>query len=181
MAEPRTALAEIEWIESAIGAEPNGAPDAHVLTVDYSISFRPPSDRTLAAQRWQGEWRRRYRRWHQLYFETPSPRVNSVVRRVFRGEPEIALALVQQRSLDTPGLELHQPLVGADGESVVRAAGDLWIPWSRPPIPVWLVVEPWWRQQALVSLRLRKSRRWRYPTRYFTAAHRVMDQLTAPT
>jgi len=53
------------------------------------------------------------------------------------------------------------------------------LPVSRPDLPVRVVIEPWWRNRSAVTLRLRPSHRWRYPRRYFEAAHSVVSKLTA--
>lgn len=42
---------------------------------------------------------------------------------------------------------------------------------SWPRLPVSVRVEPWWREQSVVTVELRTRRRVRYPRRYFRAAH----------
>lgn len=60
-----------------------------------------------------------------------------------------------------------------------EADGRLHLPASRPDLPVRLVIEPWWANRSAVTLGLRPSHRWRYPRRYFDAAHGVVSELTA--
>ncbi|MGI9602774.1 MAG: hypothetical protein ACR2QE_12875 [Acidimicrobiales bacterium] len=170
--------AEIEWLEPS----PLGSIDHHSVVVQFGqdepAEARPPSARSLAAAKWRGRWRDRYRRWHQLTVSAPSPRVDSVVRRVLRCDPDQALVMVEQRLASVPGLALEGPLSDRGHTSLQRAPGRLCIPFCRPRVPIWLAVEPWWRDQTLVTLSLRTSRRWRYPLRYFGTAHTVLDQLT---
>ena len=59
-----------------------------------------------------------------------------------------------------------------------EADGRLHLPVSRPDLLVRVVIEPWWRNRSAVTLRLRPSRRMRYPRRYFEAAHGVVSELT---
>ena len=59
-----------------------------------------------------------------------------------------------------------------------EADGRLHLPVSRPELPVRVIIEPWWRNRSAVTLRLRPSRRMRYPRRYFEAAHGVVSELT---
>jgi hypothetical protein len=42
---------------------------------------------------------------------------------------------------------------------------------SWPRLPVVVRVEPWWREQSVVTVELRTRRRVRYPRRYFRGAH----------
>lgn len=52
-----------------------------------------------------------------------------------------------------------------------RADATLALRGSWPRLPVDVRVEPWWREQSIVTVELRNRRRIRYPRRYFRAAH----------
>ena len=174
-------IADIEWIEPG---ELTRAHPGHAVSLlspdDEADVRRQPSELTLAAARWRGRWRVRYRGWYQLSAGAPSPRVDSVVRRVLRCDVDEALRLIQRQTEFAAALELDSPLRPDPLVLQLRAPGRLRVPLSRPRLPVWLAVEPWWRDQSLVTMWLRSTHRWRYPSRYFLTAHRAMDQLTRP-
>jgi len=178
VAEPRNATVEIDWIEPSALAYRDRVEEVRLFEPEPTEQpRRVPSDRALAVERWWGRWREWYGRWGQLSWGAPSPRVDSVVRRVLRCDVATAVTLIGAQAGAADGLELLGPL-GAAGPSPMRQApARLRLRWSYPSVPVWLVVEPWWRDQALVSIRLRTTRRWRYPVRYFATAHRVLDRL----
>jgi hypothetical protein len=46
--------------------------------------------------------------------------------------------------------------------------------WSWPPIPMWLAVGELSRNRCALRLSLRSHHRWRYPLRYFDAAHTML-------
>ena len=52
-----------------------------------------------------------------------------------------------------------------------RADARMILRGSWPRLPVTVRVEPWWREQSVVTVELRTRRRLRYPRRYFRAAH----------
>jgi hypothetical protein len=52
-----------------------------------------------------------------------------------------------------------------------RAEASLGLRGSWPRLPVVVRVEPWWREQSIVTVELRTRRRVRYPRRYFRGAH----------
>jgi hypothetical protein len=50
---------------------------------------------------------------------------------------------------------------------------------SWPRLPLVLKVEPWWRNQSVITVELRTRRRVRYPRRYFRTAHATARRLGA--
>jgi len=74
-------------------------------------------------------------------------------------------------------LELDGPFV--EHRAGQRAPGTLTLRGSWPGLPVWIDIEPWWRQQTIVTLSLRSTHRVRYPRRYFSGSHRVLRQFVA--
>lgn len=60
-----------------------------------------------------------------------------------------------------------------------RAPGTLTLRGSWPGLPVWIDLEPWWRQQTIVTLSLRSTNRLRYPRRYFSGSHRLLRRFVA--
>jgi|OM-RGC.v1.014918957 hypothetical protein len=60
-----------------------------------------------------------------------------------------------------------------------RAPGTLSLRGSWPGLPVWIDIEPWWRQQTIVTLSLRSTHRLRYPRRYFSGSHRLLVRFVA--
>lgn len=174
--------AEIEWLEPAELALATLGPERHevVLHGGDPDERRPPSERSLRAAQRRGQWRTQYRQSRQLWVGVPSPRVDSVVRRVLRCGVDDAVDQVHERLARARQLDLFEPLQPDPLVPRLRAAGTLAVPFSRPRLPVWLAVEPWWRHQSQITLWLRSTRRWRYPTRYFKTAHGAMDQLTRP-
>ena len=56
-------------------------------------------------------------------------------------------------------------------EHEFRAPTWLAVRWSWPRLPVWLAVSEASRRYTTVSVRLRSRKRWRYPIRYYPAAH----------
>jgi len=171
--------AEIEWLEPAELAVVSVGPE-FVRHGDVDDTRREPTERSLAAARRRGQWRSQYQQSRQLRVGVASPRVDSVVRRVLRCGVDDAVDQVNERLARAGGLELLEPLHPDPLVPRLRAPGTLVVPFSRPRLPMWLAVEPWWRHQSQVSLWLRSTRRWRYPARYFKTAHRAMDQLTRP-
>ena len=63
-----------------------------------------------------------------------------------------------------------------DGWGVVVPC-RLMMPVTRRRLAVWLSVEPWWHERAAITIRMRSRRRWRYPKRYFDAAHEALEEL----
>lgn len=61
----------------------------------------------------------------------------------------------------------------------IRAPGTLTLRGSWPGIPVWIDIEPWWRQQTIVTMSLRSTHRVRYPRRYFSGSYRLMRRFVA--
>jgi hypothetical protein len=104
-----------------------------------------------------------------------SPRRASAVRQhVFAPFDSVIdrLAVVADGAVAPPGVALDltsafAPLPGgghqADASLALRA--------SWPRLPVVVRVEPWWREQSIVTIELRTRRRLRYPRRYFRGAH----------
>jgi hypothetical protein len=62
--------------------------------------------------------------------------------------------------------------------SALRAEATLQLRGSWPGLPVWVTIEPWWRNRTITTISLRRTHRWRYPRRYFGAAHAVGQELT---
>jgi len=171
---------EIEWLEPAELAVVGAGREVVLHAGGDDDERRAPSDRALAAARRRGQWRVQYQQSRQLRVGVPSPRVDSVVRRVLHCGVDEAVDQVHERLARARGLDLFEPLEPDPLVPRLRAPGALVVPFSRPRLPVWLAVEPWWRRQSQVTLWLRSTRRWRYPARYFKTAHRAMDQLTRP-
>ena len=67
----------------------------------------------------------------------------------------------------------------ADGpKKAQRAPATMKLRGSWPALPVWVTVEPWWRNRTVTTISLRHGRRWRYPRRYFAAAYSVGQALS---
>ncbi len=62
-------------------------------------------------------------------------------------------------------------------KGALRAAGILRLRASWPALRVWVTVEPWWRNRTVATIALRTNHRWRYPRRYFGAAHAAVRAL----
>lgn len=73
-------------------------------------------------------------------------------------------------------LELTSAFARAKG-GTLRAEASLRLPGSWPALPLVVTVEPWWRRRTVITVALRTQRRWRYPRRYFGAAHAATRRL----
>jgi len=60
-----------------------------------------------------------------------------------------------------------------------QADASLSLRGSWPRLPLVVRVEPWWREQSIVSVELRTRRRLRYPRRYFRSAHSAAREIGA--
>ncbi|MEZ5244748.1 MAG: hypothetical protein R2707_06615 [Acidimicrobiales bacterium] len=104
-----------------------------------------------------------------------NPRRASAVRQhVFVGFDTVVerLAAVGDGVVTQPGVTVDfssgfAPLPGGGH----RAEASLGLRGSWPRLPVAIRVEPWWREQSIVTVELRTRRRVRYPRRYFRGAH----------
>ena len=104
-----------------------------------------------------------------------SPRRASAVRQhLFAPLDDVAdrLPFVAEGVTVRPGVSLafssgFIPLPGGGHQ----ADASLALRGSWPRLPVVVRVEPWWREQSVVTVELRARRRLRYPRRYFRSAH----------
>lgn len=106
--------------------------------------------------------------------------VDEVVERVARAPDRIDAGTVSGIATGAGAtltvLESLRPLPGGGH----RAAAVLRVRWSWPSLPVWVTVEPWWREHTAVSMTLRSTHRLRYPRRYWASAHRTLRELVGP-
>lgn len=130
---------------------------------------RPPSGRV---------YRSRFRRWDEMAtvagrirrrYETTigltrgfSPRMQSRV--------EHRLDCRAGEVVDALGLRFAYDPV----EHEYRAPTELHLRWSWPRLPVWLAVAELSSTRSALRLSLRSRRRFRYPMRYFHAAHSTL-------
>ncbi|MDG2026240.1 MAG: hypothetical protein P8J50_03965 [Acidimicrobiales bacterium] len=61
----------------------------------------------------------------------------------------------------------------------LRAPATLVLRGSWPGLPVWIDIEPWWREQTIVSMSLRSTTRLRYPRRYFSGSYRLLRRFVS--
>ena len=87
--------------------------------------------------------------------------------------PSVAAAVSPGRGVTLRLTSGFRPLPsgGQDAEAVLSLRG------SWPRLPVSVRVEPWWREQSIVSVELRSRRRLRYPRRYFRSAHAAAREI----
>ncbi|MFT5203431.1 MAG: hypothetical protein ACI9C1_002830 [Candidatus Aldehydirespiratoraceae bacterium] len=136
-----------------------------------------------AGRRWESRFNRVLhgigRRRDQVMYDG-NPRHDSRVRQhLFLSFGEVARGLPSQPTTFPAGrgqLETLAPFE-AWAKDGLRAAGTLRLPRSWPGVPVWITVEPWWRDQTITTIELRTHRRWRYPRRYFRAVHGAAQHL----
>ena len=174
---------EIEIIDP-FADPPLGAP-ADVAGVAYEPPARGPSRLELFLHRAE----RLERRLDSTFFRLGCRRAQAQsgnARRDSRVRQHIWLpfSVVRSRLADSPS-EIRAGsarLVLSSGfnptpRGAIRAEGTLRLRGSWPPLPVWVTVEPWWRSRTVATIALRTRKRWRYPRRYFAAAHAVTRHL----
>jgi hypothetical protein len=110
------------------------------------------------------------------------PRQVVVEHRVARRASEVVAALC---AVPTVHVEVEGRSLSADGGSVTydsfelehRLRASLRLRWSWPALPVWLSVSEQANGTCSLRLSLRRRHRIRYPSRYFHAAHSILDAL----
>ena len=98
-----------------------------------------------------------------------------VLARLGRMENEVVIA----RGVTLDVASEFAPLAGGGRQ----ARATLRIRGSWPRLPVMVKIEPWWREQTVVTVELRTRRRLRYPRRYFRCAHgavRAVGSVVSP-
>jgi hypothetical protein len=111
---------------------------------------------------------------------SPSPRFGSVVdRRIGGAAGEVLDVLGSGVDVEVRATRLvASARAGYDPvEHEHRFRATMHVPWSKPDLPVWLCVAELTPSTSALRLSLRSRRRVRYPWRYFSCAHDVLDEL----
>ena len=171
---------DVGWIGHATTAMPHAGVDEWVSSLaDARAAARrhvDPLARILS--RLGARTRRTSRAVHERSLQVRTdgnPRRASAVRQhVFAPFDAVVdrLGVVPDGVAAQPGVTLglvsvFAPLPGGGHQ----ADASLALRGSWPRLPVVVRVEPWWREQSVVTVELRTRRRVRYPRRYFSGAH----------
>jgi len=89
--------------------------------------------------------------------------------------PTLTDAVCPNRGLTLRFTSEFRPLPGRGQQ----AEATLALRGSWPRLPLVVRVEPWWRDQSILSVELRTRRRLRYPRRYFRSVHSVAREVAA--
>lgn len=166
-----------------VGERPTGSTPGLVLLGERVVSIMAAGGPVV--ETWMGRSRARWttlarrghraRRWLARLAGDGNPRRDSAVRQhVFRPFDEVLALLPGSTTVVRAGsarLELSTPFAPLPGGVGVRASATLSLWGSWPALPVWITVEPWWRERTVAGVSLRTRRRLRYPRRYFGSAH----------
>lgn len=113
----------------------------------------------------------------------PSPRAQSVVRRFIW---EDAPRCLERFDALTSGPNTLRPARLRFGDERFRLDPEhhdhrlparLAVSWSVSTYPVWLSLEPWWGERAVIGVELRSRHRLHYSQRYFDTAHDALRDL----
>jgi hypothetical protein len=110
------------------------------------------------------------------------PRRGIVEHRVARNALDVVAALCSEPIVR---VEVDGRSLIADGASVAydgfelehRLRASLRLRWSWPALPVWIAVSAQANGTCALRISLRRRRRIRYPSRYFHAAHTLLQAL----
>lgn len=146
------------------------------------VELRPPGD--AAAQR-VVESARRMRHTYLAQIGVHrgcDPRHHAILHRLAMGADDVVVALgaAPERHWSADGLDLAADVAHPAFDSVEhehRFAARLHLAWSWPDLPLWLAVGELTPTRCTLRLTLRSRRRWRYPARYFHAAHAALTAL----
>lgn len=159
-----------EWLGSLTDA--GGAAVGHLGPLTRGLSRSVARGRRVWRAAHDRSWQRR---------TDGNPRRGSAVRQhVFAPFDVVAghLGSLSGEALRLPGgsLVFSSGFVALPGGGR-RSDAALGLVGSWPRLPVVVRVEPWWRDQTIVTVELRTRRRLRYPRRYFTGAHRAAREV----
>ncbi len=164
-------------------AAPLGA--ARPVRVQFTSQPHSPRQRVYGAQTIARDvvwidtverWVLAYNRWHATVAmpvtrgnSTISSRVNRPAHEV--GEMLAELAATPARPLKAATLDFHGPDGRGGQRASVRLAG------SWPALAVVIIARPWSSGRCDLVLELARTRRLRFPRRWFPAGHAVVDEL----
>jgi hypothetical protein len=155
---PVPVLPDIEWVDALVLVR-DDALDGNAVVVTTGARI----ERSVASLRRAGA---------ELAARTRAP--------FLRARHRYVVAIGQDRGYNPRVSSLVERRVGLDAYArQFREPVTLHIPWSWPPLPMWLAVTEHSATTATVSLELRSRRRVRYPYRYFSAAHAALDAMAA--
>jgi hypothetical protein len=128
------------------------------------------------------------RRWRHVYLahigvhRGCDPRHNAILHRLPIGARDVVARLrtEPERHWSGDGHDLVADLsspVFDDVEHEHRFPAHLHLTWSWPDVPLWLSIGELTSSRCTLRLTLRSRHRWRYPARYFHAAHAALSEL----
>jgi hypothetical protein len=176
---PAATVPDVEWL-NALVLVPDDRLDVNTVVVATgaridSVLARVRHHAAVLVERTRGPVLRARRRYvlavgqDRGYDPRVSPRVEH---RVGRPAGEVACVVVRSVPVDA----VLGTAYDADTRQL-RVPVALHIPFSWPSLPMWLAVTEHSAGCGTVSLELRSRRRLRYPYRYFSAAHAVLDEI----